>query len=814
MKILAVDIFLIIFIVIPTGNGSKLEKVTYNIWKDKYEEQNYTQWQLGAYNPNRYPMPPNNAKPDKMPAFRCYLGESSSYQYEGKTKKADLRNWLGQLASLYAEQSAEVTLDSINEAQRNYHILLIAFPDGPRHHEVEDMVYSIASETESCKAMAVHLNSAHVKTLKSIYGVTKYPSVVIMHNHVVNDTIIEDNTVLAGQEVKKHVLKVFMAAYSVGVPILDLEAFENLVLNKKDDPTWKFTPGLICFYAHWAQDVFGYLDAFSTTVEQYRKDNVNLVFGLVDLVKESSKKLARRHLLSGSMKKIPFLSLFYQDEGSLRSEYMHMRRPYPWLVYDYVKNLNKNILDETRILPYKEPWEILSFDQYCDIQEGPNGIMCTPWSHNMTDNSPRVRIRLVKKRVLRKPTIVEKKLDEPSKSSLHDLFDIDMIERKLDRHNTLPLLTQETWTDVVEKSHAPRHIFYKSGRWAGEVTKVSLVVFIMADCGNCRRKNETFREIRDAVIHIDGGSMYYVNCTAEPVLCSNHNIRGYPTITAYRGLGWMDPMDCLSNKSQEDFQRYVRMDYHGIIQTKPVLEWFSNIADNSVTNINTGKAKLPQKFQDKDVKLVAQVKSAVAMDTEMKPGSYWNYKCLRLLCEQLYSFLECFSVSSENLPDNADIMVNKLTLERRDGVIATIMERNVPLLVTMEDETNELLHMFHKPHSYDINMTQTCEDDVTVCTNIIRDFILDHSRLPVTPITSDMFHTSISMLKDENLPILIALAHTEDLMETSQFYMDLTSVAYDLYNDLVVMTLNVNMYSVWATQFVPAMYGHSRACKH
>ena len=37
------------------------------------------------------------------------------------------------------------------------------------------------------------------------------------------------------------------------------------------------------------------------------------------------------------------------------------------------------------------------------------------------------------------------------------------------------MVTKETWTDIIEKSHAPRHIFYKAGKWAGEVTKVSLV---------------------------------------------------------------------------------------------------------------------------------------------------------------------------------------------------------------------------------------------------------------------------------------------------------------------------------------------------
>lgn len=46
-------------------------------------------------------------------------------------------------SSLYEEQSAEVSLPKIQEAQQTYKLLLLAFPGGPRHHEVEDMIYGV-----------------------------------------------------------------------------------------------------------------------------------------------------------------------------------------------------------------------------------------------------------------------------------------------------------------------------------------------------------------------------------------------------------------------------------------------------------------------------------------------------------------------------------------------------------------------------------------------------------------------------------------------------------------------------------------------
>ena len=68
--------------------------------------------------------------------------------------------------------------------------------------------------------------------------------------------------------------------------------------------------------------------------------------------------------------------------------------------------------------------------------------------------------------------------------------------------------------------------------------------------------------------------MYLVNCTAEPQLCSKHNIRGFPIVTTFRGLGWMGTSNCMSQKGQEMFKNYVRLDYHGVIQVGRIFEFF------------------------------------------------------------------------------------------------------------------------------------------------------------------------------------------------------------------------------------------------
>ena len=56
-----------------------------------------------------------------------------------------------------------------------------------------------------------------------------------------------------------------------------------------------------------------------------------------------------------------------------------------------------------------------------------------------------------------------------------------------------------------------------------------------------------------------------INCTAEPELCSKHDIRGFPIVTTFRGLGWMGTSNCMSQKGQEMFKNYIRLDYHGVL---------------------------------------------------------------------------------------------------------------------------------------------------------------------------------------------------------------------------------------------------------
>lgn len=66
------------------------------------------------------------------------------------------------------------------------------------------------------------------------------------------------------------------------------------------------------------------------------------------------------------------------------------------------------------------------------------------------------------------------------------------------------------------------------------------------------------------LIITDGGSLYLANCTSDPSLCAQHNVTGFPTLIAYRGLGWLESSHCMP-RSAPRTNSFVRIDYHGVI---------------------------------------------------------------------------------------------------------------------------------------------------------------------------------------------------------------------------------------------------------
>ena len=49
------------------------------------------------------------------------------------------------------------------------------------------------------------------------------------------------------------------------------------------------------------------------------------------------------------------------------------------------------------------------------------------------------------------------------------------VDADLEKLGVIPLVTEDVWQKVVQKSHARSHPFIQNTQWQGEVTKVTLV---------------------------------------------------------------------------------------------------------------------------------------------------------------------------------------------------------------------------------------------------------------------------------------------------------------------------------------------------
>ncbi|KAK7488513.1 hypothetical protein BaRGS_00020298, partial [Batillaria attramentaria] len=225
--------------------------------------------------------------------------------------------------------------------------------------------------------------------------------------------------------------------------------------------------------------------------------------------------------------------------------------------------------------------------------------------------------------------------------------------------------------------------------------------------------------------------------------------------------------------------------------------------------------------QKESTRLIATLMPRDSRYLPLPPGKnkayFYGEACLQLLCEHLFGLAQCYTVYSTDIPGSEfyskelPMVVMKIVFERRDGVSVTIMELGKSLMGLLEAETSDTLHMFHQPHSYNLQPNQKCEEDHARCSRFLEEFTRDHTRLPVTHLTSEIFHTRNNPVFKKNLPVLLALAEPDNLTTDAPFVQLLSEVAVAMYKEVVVAALDVSMFRAWAGTFVPQNYGRHQA---
>ena len=62
-----------------------------------------------------------------------------------------------------------------------------------------------------------------------------------------------------------------------------------------------------------------------------------------------------------------------------------------------------------------------------------------------------------------------------------------------------------------------------------------------------------------------GGATYFVNCTSDPAVCRENNVTGFPTLSVFRGFGWLGSEQCVKAQRDALSPAYTRIDYHGVL---------------------------------------------------------------------------------------------------------------------------------------------------------------------------------------------------------------------------------------------------------
>ncbi|XP_013408970.1 uncharacterized protein LOC106172706 [Lingula anatina] len=764
-----------------SGEGSELENKLCQFWKKRDRKSSYSHWEVGAYAANvAHNLLPQLELPRALPTLRCHLGHAQPFEFSYKPKYKYFKRWFEKLAEFHSDQLQEATVSAVGDVINKHQLVVVGFSDETSHYDMENLLFEVRNKFEGIKVLFVHPHSLEARSLVRKCGNPETPAIVIVKNdsESLNPKVIK--TISMGFFAYEQIGLTLMAQSTSAMQITKENIKQHLL-----QPSTASLPALVLFYAPWSNTSLQYMYAFQKTMQDLTDLNARIQFGLVDFKEQP-----------------------HRNKPNLIKQTPLYERPTPDAISRFLEKMNLKVLINDKIREMYKPYVQLDAFQICEQFEGPIGTMCSSLHHNQTEHTPRIY-------KVHKRKIVKKSLKSKHKVGWdwHTKFGSETVEKKMKKVNDIPVVTSEVWSEVIEKSHAPLHPYISGEMWRGEVTKVTLVIFIIADCKSCTSNMNTFAELQKAVKFIDGGSAYLANCTSDPSICEQHEITGFPTLVAFRGIGWLAQDQCVSHKSSKRAQ-HVRMDYHGVLLVPSVMEWFSSVSTTAVKN--KGHAQMFHFSMPEDVYLVGQLapknSQFLPFIPKKRSGYFYPYECFRLACEQLYGRSGCYTQYSDEIPPrefedlNQDMVVTKVMLYRKDGVKASIMELGYTLHSRLEKEKNSKMHQFHTSHRYEIPQSLKCEENHAVCTDLIVSYAEDHARLPVTRMTTAAFHSKNSIVANTNLPILVALVDDENGREDSKFLKSLTRAASELYQDIVVVTVNVNDHSAWASHFVPKDY--------
>ncbi|CAH1266212.1 Hypp3323 [Branchiostoma lanceolatum] len=745
---------------------SIVEKLFLQVWATSEAQEEFSSvFSVGKiYDPTLMDVTSIISIPRARPSLCCYRGETPVCFY-GDHTAARLKDWFYIQKNKAKNSKSDIHAISVDRELHTNEVTVLGFA---RTEDQFAQLLKIFNRLEKLfpevKVLLVPRESPDTKKITQQFSVNTFPAVLLVSKanpHQPFKHLIGHDLTLSTIE-----LHIEVTLQKVAVKLTS-ETFPSRALEQR-----YAGPILVCFYSQREKRSLSYVKSFLYTADWIKKLGAAFRFGLVDLSVQRDI-LAKGWVDSTLVHQIPFIVLFSNEKVNQEGKTVTKQRlfshssPEPVNVLRFLEDVGVPLKDH-KGMQIVAHLDTPMCEMGAPFSPGVLNSVCVMWQ-NETASTEELGLHVPKKKKTQMP--VGKGQVKAAKKT-----------------GEIPVLTGSNWDHIISTTHAAPPPYGLTG--STSLVQIVAVTFIKGNCDTCTKKMPEFELVHKAVERMMGVTFYIFNCSSDPAKCEQQGISGFPTFVAYRVVQNKRVEHCTQNSTYDS----IRLDYHDVLSAGKVLEWLSKVTESATHYVS--------KTSESDFQDVALFAEAAA-DTVAVEG--YSFKCFEYLCERLYGQVACYVLSKTDA--NGEAAILSISLHRSDGLKAPIFVAGQPLASVMESESESQLHHFHSPHKYDLEPNTLCEDDQAFCTDTLLSFIQDHSRLPVMRITQQLFHThQKNLLLNTDVPILIALGHDSNFTQESPFYNNLYSAALSMYRFMSFATLDVDMYPMWAGQFVPLGY--------
>ncbi|XP_047123199.1 uncharacterized protein LOC105845492 isoform X1 [Hydra vulgaris] len=699
---------------------------------------------------------PKQVSSDKL-EFSCYVKQKSPIYFKGKHifKRKQMEKFITSKLNIDLLQMAVAKDIHFENIVRRESKTIMVFLPGNKWFQSECNLLELILEFEQPNLQLVFVppNTNVERETVPYFQVSEFPCVLILTRQY--------------SQQKFKLFKSFHGPYQATDVFLKLHFFlQSLAavspnqdqLDQMMNSRISLTTLLVCIFTSSNSSSFNFLHAYQRSMVHFKSKYPEILFVAADIADRQISIVLMRNLKVYNVDNLPFIVAFWNEEIS-------------------GNQVTKQKVITSQIAPTPHNLEVLL-----------NG-------HGLLKMD-----KITARKVCSVNETEVSYFNEQVIEMVAPIFERQKNITKVKKKRQPEFITEKTWYQVFNQQNKqlPIEEFVRSSR-------LIFIIFIQSGCSFCNLSMPVFKKVLRSQKFLNSTSVYLMNCSENRQICLKYSITGYPTMILFRVLTLNSHSPCFENNYQSEV---TSVDYHGDVEFKPIMSWLSKMSQENL-NLVAGKHNIPVELV-KDVRLIAQFytkKYILKYIPRSLHGRLMPFKCFMDLCELLFNQVECFGTQANDVEfsnKKKELFLESLFFTRKDGLNVTIFQTGLPMKHSLDADHFGKGIPFHVTHKYDISRHFKCEDNTIKCNEVALKFIREHSRLPVTYLTSALFHShqkGMSYLWEK--PVLVAFAHTDNITQGSKFLEKLYELSLDIYTDINVAVVDVDIYPHWSSLFVP-----------